>query len=59
VTSGVELLLTITNVIGFLQVSMRTEVKIVKDMLKGDDMYEIRLRLIETMPEELPYKDDE
>jgi hypothetical protein len=38
---------------------MRTEVKIVKDMLKGDDMYEIRLRLIETMPEELPYKDDE
>ncbi|GAQ78413.1 transport protein particle component [Klebsormidium nitens] len=40
-------------------ISMRTEVRIVKDMLKGDDVYEIRMRLIETVPEELPYKDDE
>ncbi|KAL2634183.1 hypothetical protein R1flu_005662 [Riccia fluitans] len=40
-------------------VSMRTEVKFVKDVLRGDDVFEIRLKLLEQVPEEYPYKDDE
>nr|XP_024377939.1 trafficking protein particle complex subunit 3-like [Physcomitrium patens]PNR53279.1 hypothetical protein PHYPA_009655 [Physcomitrium patens] len=40
-------------------VSMRTEVKFVKDMLRGDDAFEIRLKLLEHVPEEYPYKNDE
>ncbi|CAM6034624.1 unnamed protein product [Sphagnum compactum] len=40
-------------------VSMRTEVKFVKDMLRGDDAFEIRLKLLEQVAEEYPYKDDE
>lgn len=43
----------------FPQVSMRTEVKFVRDMLRGDDVFEIRLKLLEQMPEEYPYKNDE
>jgi hypothetical protein len=38
---------------------MRTEVKFVKDMLRGDDAFEIRLKLLEQVAEEYPYKDDE
>lgn len=41
------------------QVSMRTEVKFVRDLLRGDDAYEIRLKLVEQVPEEYPYKDDD
>ncbi|BBN04638.1 trafficking protein particle complex subunit 3 [Marchantia polymorpha subsp. ruderalis] len=40
-------------------VSMRTEVKFVKDILRGDDAYEMRLKLLEQVPEEYPYKDDD
>lgn len=39
------------------QVSLRVDVHFVKDVLKGDDAYEIRLKLIEHMAEEYPYKD--
>lgn len=52
------LLLESTNAVS-VQVSMRTEVKFVKDMLRGDDVFEIRLKLLEQMPEEYPYKNDE
>lgn len=38
---------------------MRTEVKFVRDLLRGDDAYEIRLKLVEQVPEEYPYKDDD
>ncbi|XP_024545601.1 trafficking protein particle complex subunit 3 isoform X2 [Selaginella moellendorffii] len=40
-------------------VSMRTEVKWARDMLRGDDAYELRLKLIEHVAEEYPYKDDD
>jgi len=41
------------------QVSMKTEVTWVRDMLHGDDAYELRLKLLKQVPEEYPYKDDE
>eukprot|EP00850_Spirogloea_muscicola_P002950 SM000011S19128 [mRNA] locus=s11:990576:991869:- [translate_table: standard] len=40
-------------------VSMRTEAKFVRDVLRGDEASEIRLTLLEQVPEEYPYKDDE
>ncbi|KAJ7207758.1 hypothetical protein O6H91_Y482600 [Diphasiastrum complanatum] len=40
-------------------VSMRTEVKWIRDMLHGDDAFEMRLKLLDQVPEEYPYKDDE
>ncbi|KAL5724492.1 hypothetical protein ACHQM5_007747 [Ranunculus cassubicifolius] len=40
-------------------VSMKTEVTWVRDMLRGDDAYELRLKLVKQVPEEYPYKDDE
>lgn len=40
-------------------VSMKTEVTWARDMLHGDDAYELRLKLIRQVPEEYPYKDDE
>ncbi|KAI0498974.1 hypothetical protein KFK09_019873 [Dendrobium nobile] len=40
-------------------VSMKTEVSWVRDMLHGDDAYELRVKLIKQVPEEYPYKDDE
>eukprot|EP00897_Mesotaenium_endlicherianum_P005067 jgi/Mesen1/4589/ME000232S03852 len=40
------------------QVNLRTTVKFVKDMLRGDDTFEIRMKLLEQVPEEYPYKDD-
>jgi len=40
-------------------VSMKTEVRWVRDMLCGDDAYELKLKLLEQVPEEYPYKDDE
>lgn len=58
ITHAVILLLERTNALS-VQVSMRTEVKFVKDMLRGDDVFEIRLKLLEQMPEEYPYKNDE
>ncbi|CAM0871110.1 unnamed protein product [Alopecurus aequalis] len=40
-------------------VSMKTEVTWVRDMLRGDDAYEMRVKLTKQVPEEYPYKDDE
>ncbi|CAL5085047.1 unnamed protein product [Urochloa decumbens] len=40
-------------------VSMKTEVTWVRDMLRGDDAYEMRVKLIKQVPEEYPYKDDD
>ncbi|KAK8940682.1 putative potassium transporter 11 [Platanthera zijinensis] len=40
-------------------VSMKTEVTWVRDVLHGDDAYEMRVKLIKQVPEEYPYKDDE
>ncbi|RZC76369.1 hypothetical protein C5167_000836 [Papaver somniferum] len=40
-------------------VSMKTEVSWVPDMLRGDDAYESRVKLLKQVPEEYTYKDDE
>ncbi|PHT62865.1 Trafficking protein particle complex subunit 3 [Capsicum annuum] len=40
-------------------VSMKTEVTWVRDMLRGDDAFELQLKLLKQVPEEYPYKDDE
>ncbi|MEW5298843.1 MAG: hypothetical protein WDW36_001921 [Sanguina aurantia] len=40
-------------------VNMDVEAKLVQDMLKGDDCFEIRLRLKQHKDEQFPYKDDE
>ncbi|MCO5564516.1 hypothetical protein L7F22_018177 [Adiantum nelumboides] len=40
-------------------VNMRTEVRWVRDVLRGDDAYEMRLKLLKQVAEEYPYKDDE
>ncbi|ONM12508.1 uncharacterized isoform X2 [Zea mays] len=40
-------------------VSMKAEVTWVRDMLRGDDAYEMRVKLIKQVPEEYPYKDDD
>ncbi|GBG71644.1 hypothetical protein CBR_g9060 [Chara braunii] len=40
-------------------VSMKTEARFVRDVLRGDEAYEIRLKLLEHLPEVLPYKDDD
>lgn len=38
---------------------MDVDCKLVQDMLKGDDAYEIRMRLKEHRDEAFPYKDDD
>ncbi|XP_042418923.1 trafficking protein particle complex subunit 3-like [Zingiber officinale] len=40
-------------------VSMKTEITWIRDMLHGDDAYELRVKLLKQIPEEYPYKDDE
>ncbi|KAL8142525.1 hypothetical protein V2J09_015557 [Rumex salicifolius] len=40
-------------------VSMKTEVTWTRDMLRGDDAYEVQVKLLKQVPEEYPYKDDE
>ncbi|KAM7268103.1 hypothetical protein ACFE04_010269 [Oxalis oulophora] len=40
-------------------VSMKTEVTWLRDMLRGDDVFELQLKLVNQIPEEYPYKDDE
>ncbi|GAB2216958.1 hypothetical protein Droror1_Dr00000111 [Drosera rotundifolia] len=40
-------------------VSMKTEVTWLRDMLRGDDVFELQLKLLKQVPEEYPYKDDE
>ena len=40
------------------QINMRVESWFVRDMLRGDDAYEIRIKLLEIVPEEYPSKAD-
>ncbi|KAL0399275.1 UNVERIFIED_CONTAM: Trafficking protein particle complex subunit [Sesamum radiatum] len=40
-------------------VSMKTEVTWLRDMLRGDDVFELQVKLLKQVPEEYPYKDDE
>ncbi|TXG67390.1 hypothetical protein EZV62_008665 [Acer yangbiense] len=40
-------------------VSMKTEVTWLRDVLRGDDAYELQVKLLKQVPEEYPYKDDE
>ncbi|KAK2642966.1 hypothetical protein Ddye_024729 [Dipteronia dyeriana] len=40
-------------------VSMKTEVTWLHDVLRGDDAYEMQVKLLKQVPEEYPYKDDE
>ncbi|XP_071905357.1 uncharacterized protein [Coffea arabica] len=40
-------------------VSMKTEVTWIRDMLRGDDAFEMQVKLVKQVPEEYPYKDDE
>ncbi|KAJ0103444.1 hypothetical protein Patl1_04313 [Pistacia atlantica] len=40
-------------------VSMKTEVTWIRDVLRGDDAYELQVKLVKQLPEEYPYKDDE
>lgn len=40
-------------------VNLDVEAVFVKDMLRGDDVYEIRLRLLSSSTEAYPFKDDE
>ena len=42
-----------------MQVNMDVEAKLAQDMLKGDDCYEIRLRLKDHRNEQFPFKDDD
>ncbi|KAJ8420927.1 hypothetical protein Cgig2_030221 [Carnegiea gigantea] len=41
------------------KVSMKTEITWIRDMLHGDDAYELQVKLLKQVPEEYPYKDDE
>ncbi len=41
------------------QVNMDVECRIVQDMLKGDDCYELRMRLKEHKDEKFPYTEDD
>lgn len=52
-------MVTITISIPLFQVSMKTEVTWARDMLRGDDAFELQLKLLKQVPEEYPYKDDE
>lgn len=49
----------INEIISHIQVSMKTEITWVRDMLKGDDAFELQVKLLKQVPEEYPYKDDE
>ncbi|KAK4750629.1 hypothetical protein SAY87_004111 [Trapa incisa] len=40
-------------------VSMKTEITWTRDVLQGDDAYEMQVKLLKQVPEEYPYKDDE
>lgn len=44
---------------GELQVKMKVDCNIVKDVLKGDDVTELRVQLISIENEIYPYKDDD
>ncbi|KAL6553424.1 hypothetical protein OROGR_007266 [Orobanche gracilis] len=40
-------------------VSMKTGVTWLRDMRRGDDVFELQVKLLKQVPEEYPYKDDE
>lgn len=40
------------------QISMKVECEISKDPLKGDERFELHMRLVEYVNEEYPFKDD-
>ena len=40
------------------QISMKVEVDIARDPLKGDDKFELHMKLVEYVNEEYPFKDD-
>ncbi|PNY17432.1 trafficking protein particle complex subunit 3-like protein [Trifolium pratense] len=40
-------------------VSMKAEVTWLRDALRGDDVFELQVKLLKQVPEEYPYKDDE
>lgn len=40
-------------------VNMDVECSFEKDMLRGDDMNEIRLKFVSAAPEQYPFKDDD
>lgn len=42
-----------------VQVNMNVECNIVRDMLKGDDANELRLKLVSQGTESYPFKDDD
>lgn len=42
-----------------MQVNMDVECSFVKDMLRGDDVYEMRLKLLSSSTESYPFKDDD
>ena len=41
------------------QIGIKVDVNFVRDMLRGDDAYEMRVVLVEAVPDEFPFKDDE
>ncbi|EXC05107.1 hypothetical protein L484_011896 [Morus notabilis] len=41
------------------KVSMKAEVTWIRDVLRGDDAFELQVKLLKQVPEEYPYKDDE
>jgi len=42
-----------------MQVNMDVDARFVQDMLRGDEVYEIRLKLKEHRTEAFPFKDDD
>ncbi|KAH7575507.1 hypothetical protein JRO89_XS02G0125600 [Xanthoceras sorbifolium] len=52
-------IVTDTQYLAFTKVSMKTEVTWLRDVLRGDDAYELQVKLLKQVPEEYPYKDDE
>lgn len=42
-----------------VQVNINVECKFVKDMLQGDDVYEMRLKCLRQNAESYPYKDED
>ena len=42
-----------------VQVNINVECAFVKDMLQGDDVYEMRLKFLQQNAESYPYKDED
>ena len=45
--------------VGCMQVSINTECSFVRDVLRGSDVSELRLKLLSLNKEEYPFKDDD